>query len=289
MEPTPAKLRIVERSRRDSLGEGPVWCPQDRALYWVDIIGQKVNRLGLDDGGLADWDCPEMIGWLLPRAQGGFIAGLKSGFHTLTLEPFTLERIHAPEPDRPGNRMNDACVDARGRIWAGTMQMDGQGAGGHLYRLDHDLSVRRVDEGYHIANGPTISGDGTTLYHTDSLLGRVYRFAIGADGELGPRETFLQFPEEWGSPDGMCCDSAGGIWIAHWGAGCISRFLPDGTRERFIELPASQITKCTFAGDNLDRMFVTSAADGVENEPHAGCLFEVETGFTGLPPHTFAA
>jgi sugar lactone lactonase YvrE len=148
-----------------------VWCPQDRALYWVDIIGQKVNRLGLDDGTVADWDCPEMIGWLLPRAQGGFIAGLKSGFHTLTLEPFTLERIHAPEPDRPGNRMNDACVDARGRIWAGTMQMDGQGAGGHLYRLDHDLSVRRVDEGYHIANGPTISGDGTTLYHTDSLLG----------------------------------------------------------------------------------------------------------------------
>jgi sugar lactone lactonase YvrE len=287
MEPTPAKLRIVERSRRDSLGEGPVWCPQDRALYWVDIIGQKVNRLGLDDGTVADWDCPEMIGWLLPRAQGGFIAGLKSGFHTLTLEPFTLERIHAPEPDRPGNRMNDACVDARGRIWAGTMQMDGQGAGGHLYRLDHDLSVRRVDEGYHIANGPTISGDGTTLYHTDSLLGRL-SLCHRRRWRTGSARNLPAIPGRMGIARRHVLRQRGRHLDRALGRG-LHQPLPARWHARALYRAARQ-------PDHQMRLRGRQAGPHVRDqrrrwrgEDNAGCLFEVETGFTGLPPHTFAA
>jgi sugar lactone lactonase YvrE len=37
-----------------------------------------------------------------------------------------------------------------------------------------------------------------------------------------------------------------------------------------------------FAGPDLDRLFVTSAADGRDDEPHAGQLFEVDPGVRGL-------
>lgn len=277
---------IVARARHDQLGEGVTWVAAENAVYWVDILGQRVNRLDLGDHSVREWTIPEMIGWLVPcRTGGGFIAGLKSGFHRLTLDPFALERIGAPEPDLPFNRMNDACPDPQGRIWAGTMSMDGSRADGALYRLDPDGTWTAVDRPYRIANGPAVSPDGRWLYHTDSALGLVYRFAKDG-GTLGARETFITFPEEWGSPDGMTVDAQGGIWIAHWGAGCVSRFSPDGVRERSIELPASQITRPCFAGPKLDRMFVTSAADGVD-EPHAGALFEIDPGCTGVAPCLF--
>ncbi len=273
--------------RRDILGEGITWDPRDNALHWVDIIGRRVNRFCLSTGAYAEWPVPEMIGWLLPRAAApGFVAGLKSGFHVLTLEPFALTAIAAPEPGLPGNRMNDACVDPEGRIWAGTMTMEGNRADGALYRLDPDLSWSRLDAPYRIANGPAISADGRWLYHTDSAAREVYRFARHGDGTLGPRETFIAFPPEWGAPDGMTVDAGGGLWIAHWGGGCVSRFTPEGRRERWIDLPASQITKPCFAGPGLDRMFVTSASDGVD-EALAGCVFEVDPGCKGLPPHCF--
>jgi xylono-1,5-lactonase len=54
-----------------------------------------------------------------------------------------------------------------------------------------------------------------------------------------------------------------------------------------VELPASQITSLCFGGHDLDRLYVTSAADGA-NEPEAGQLFEVEAGVRGLPAHRFA-
>ncbi|HZV08160.1 MAG TPA: SMP-30/gluconolactonase/LRE family protein, partial [Novosphingobium sp.] len=57
-------------------------------------------------------------------------------------------------------------------------------------------------------------------------------------------------------------------------------------RERWIDLPASQITKPCFAGPGYTRLFLTSAADGVD-EPLAGSVFEVEAGVAGLAPHRF--
>lgn len=278
---------ILPHATRDTLGEGITYVARDDALYWVDIIGQRVNRHGLSDGCYRSWAMPEMVGWLIERANGtGFVAGLQSGFHALTLEPFALTPLAAPEPHLPANRMNDACADAHGRVWAGTMRIDCTGEDGALYRFDPDHSWQRMDAPYGIANGPAISADGSTLYHTDSAKGLVYRFALHDDGTLGPREVFLEFPRDWGSPDGMTIDAEGGLWIAHWGPGWVSRFTPDGHRERWIGLPASQLTRPCFAGPDYSRLFITSAADGVA-EPLAGAVFEVEAGVRGLPPHRF--
>jgi sugar lactone lactonase YvrE len=63
----------------------------------------------------------EPIGWIIERAgRNGFVIGLKSGFASLSLDPFCIAPIGNPEPDRPFNRLNDAKVDNAGRIWAGT-------------------------------------------------------------------------------------------------------------------------------------------------------------------------
>lgn len=282
-------VRVIARDARDRLGEGLLWSARDDAVYWTDIVGQRLNRLRLADEQVERWAMPDMIGWVIERReQPGFIAGLRRGIVALTLDPLTIAPLATPEPDLPDNRMNDAVADRWGRIWAGTMPVACDVPTGALYRLDPDLGLTRVDSGYVVTNGPAISADARWLYHTDSVRRCVYRFALDERGDLGPREDFIAFDADWGSPDGMTVDAAGGLWIAHWGGGCVSRFTTAGARTHRIALPASQITNIAFGGRDLDRMFVTSAADGVD-EPLAGALFEIDARrFRGLPTQQFA-
>lgn len=278
---------IIARDTRDQLGEGLLWSPRDNAVYWTDILAPALNRLSLTDGAVTRWDMPEMIGWVIERRDApGFIAGFRSGFAELTLDPLAITPIVDPEPDLPENRLNDAKADRWGRIWAGTMPLTADRPSGSLYLFDTDRSVTRIDSGYSVANGPAISPDQRWLYHTDTPARQIYRFALGADG-VRDRAGFIRFEEEWGYPDGMTVDAEGHLWVAHWGGARISRFTPDGRFERSIALPASQITNICFAGADCERMFVTSAADGV-NEDHAGALFEVDAGVRGLPAGQYA-
>jgi sugar lactone lactonase YvrE len=283
-----ADVAIITRDRRDTLGEGLLWSDRENAVYWTDILGQRVNRLDLASGAVKSWAMPATIGWLIEREkEPGFIAGLGREIVALTLDPLTITPLATPEPDRDGNRMNDAKADPAGRIWAGTMPMGGDRPSGAFYRLDPDGRCTRVDDGYRIANGPAIRST-KQLFHTDTGLATIFRFDVNDDGSLGPRVPHIRFEADWGSPDGMTLDAEGGLWVACWGASLVTRFDPQGRVDRTIALPASQITNVTFAGANLDRMFITSAADGVEDrEPHGGALFEVDPGCRGLPTQRY--
>jgi xylono-1,5-lactonase len=281
--------RIVPRAQRDLLGEGPLWSSRDNALYWVDILAPAVHRLSLTDGSSCSWGMPELVGWVIERVNApGFIAGFRSGFAELTLDPLRIRPIADPEPHLPDNRLNDAKADSAGRIWAGSMSVHADVPSGGLYRLDTNHSVTSMDCGYVIANGPAFSPGHDYMYHTDSGRGLVYRFVFNPDGTLGKRIVFIEFQAGWGKPDGMTVDVEGALWIAHWGAARVSRFTPDGLIDRVIHLPTAQLTSCAFAGENLDRMFVTSACVDNERDPLAGALFEVDPGVRGLPPGRFA-
>ena len=275
------------------LGEGSLWSARDNALYWVDIKGQFLHRLSLTDGSKKSWPMPERIGWVIERRdQPGFVAGFKSGFAFLTLDPVSIIPIGNPDAAYPGNRLNDAKADVQGRIWAGSMDDAQVATSGSLFRLDTDLKWQTVDSGYRITNGPAFSADGSRMYHTDTPLQRIYVFDV-RDGVISNKRVFLQLQSGQGHPDGMAVDAQDHLWIAHWGGSRVSRFRPDGGLDRSIAMPASQITSCVFAGPNLDRMFVTSAAIGLSEaqrtaEPLAGSLFEVDPGCKGLPSRTFA-
>ena len=80
----------------------------------------------------------------------------------------------------------------------------------------------------------------------------------------------------------MTCDREGGLWIALWDGGRIARYHADGSLDREVALPISQPTSCIFGGEALDRLFVTSAATGCDDEPLAGSLFEIDVEIGGL-------
>jgi D-xylonolactonase len=268
------------------LGEGLFWSVRDGALLWTDILGQRINRLvpaeERAEERVESWETGDATGWIIGREKGGFVAGIGTTVAAVTLDPFSVETLAQIAGEPAGNRVNDAAADEQGRVWLGTMPYSCDKPVGAFHRLENGMVTRAAPEACTIPNGPAIDPQGRFMLHTDSALGVIFRYAL-EQGELGAREPFITFPgdESWGSPDGMTFDAEGHLWVACWGDGAVRRFAPDGTLVRRIALPASQITNVTFGGDRLDRLYVTSAADGVD-EAHGGALFELDPGCAGL-------
>ena len=144
-----------------------------------------------------------------------------------------------------------------------------------------------------VTNGPAWSLDGRTLYHNDSINGRVYAFDFDIErGQVSNKRLFLQFSGDEGFPDGMTVDAEGGLWIAHWGAGKVTRRDAQGALLQTIALPCSQVSSCTFGGPELRTLYITTARkeltpEQLEREPLAGGLFAIELDIAGLPAQAF--
>ena len=272
------------------LGEGPLWDEAKQRFLVVDIHGRAVHGWAPGSATSQRWDVPERIGWLIPRRDGdGFIAGLQSGFARLWLEPaLRIEPMGSPHAGQPAVRLNDAKADRWGRIWAGSMNNDEHALpDGQLARLDAEGGIEVVERGLHICNGPAITPDGEWLFHTDSYKARTFRYRLDAQG-LHDKSLWKQFDRNQGSPDGMCFDAEGCLWIAFWGAGCVRRFSVEGEMLLQIDLPPRQTSSVAFGGPDFSLMLVTSAREGLnaaalQAQPLAGATFALCPGVCGLP------
>jgi sugar lactone lactonase YvrE len=274
------------------LGEAPVWVAREQTLYWVDIKGRKIFRLA-GDGRFSEWPTPLRIGSIAPRQSGGFISGTEDGIAAIDLDQSRFEIIVNPEEALPGNRFNDGKVDRRGRFWAGTMDDEERAESGTLYVVDPDLQVSIADAGYRVTNGPAFSPAGDIMYHNDSARQVTYAFDIGSDGKPSNRRVFLQFKEGEGFPDGMTVDCEGCLWIAFWDGWSVRRYSPAGQWLETVRLPVQRPTSCAFGGPDLDRLYVTSASIGLDEnassmQPNAGGLFMLAPGVKGVRELPFA-
>ncbi|NRR28913.1 SMP-30/gluconolactonase/LRE family protein, partial [Oxalobacteraceae bacterium] len=273
------------------LGEAPLWMVEQQRLYFVNLKGNTLHALDAD-GSQRSWAMPDYICWLIARRDGdGFMAGLRDGIARLWLEPgVRIEYLHRPFAEGSGLRLNDAKADAAGRIWAGSMHnTDYSQAAGRLFRLDHDLSLQLMEQGYHICNGPAFSRDGATMYHTDSFEGRTYAYPLAADGALDEARLWREFDgdvEGW--PDGMNVDSEGCLWIAQWGGGRVCRYTAQGELLQTVTLPVRNPASCTFGGTDLKTLYITTAREDNTPEqlaahPLSGALFAVQVEVAGVP------
>lgn len=267
--------------------EGPVWVERDRALWFVDIKRRQIHRHDPATGAQRIWDAPAQIGFLLPIAEGGFVAGLQTGLARFDPEDGSFVPIVAPEPDRPGNRLNDATVDPQGRLWFGSMDDGETEPSGAIYRLDADGRCVVTTPRCAITNGPAVSPDGRTLYHVDTGGRQVHACDVTEDGQLANRRLFVEIAEGEGYPDGPVVDSEGCVWIALYGGGAVRRYAPDGTLLEVVRFPVSAITKIAFGGPELKTVFATTANKHLSPaeraaEPLAGNLFQFEVSVSGV-------
>jgi sugar lactone lactonase YvrE len=233
------------------LAEGPRWDAVGKRLLWVDIERGELHMY-------ADThECVQlgqMLGSVAPTTDGDILLALADRLallHGGTLVPLPWPR---------DIRANDGGVDPQGRFWIGSMALDERAGAAALYRFDGLHLVPQLDD-LTISNG--IAWTGGRMYFIDTPTKRVDVFDY--DGEISNRRTFATI--ERGSPDGLCLDDEGFVWVALHGGGAVQRFAPDGSLDRTLEIPADNPTSCCFWDGRLivtsrDHVWVTDVGVG---------------------------
>jgi len=264
------------------LGEGPFWHPERQELFWFDVLGHRLLSRGAEGAQARDMgEHASAAGWI---DRDRLIVATESGLYRFDLETGTRELIVALEADRPDTRSNDGRADPMGGFWIGTMGKKAEARAGAIYRY-HEGRLERLFPEITIPNAICFAPDGRRAYYADTPRQRIWIVPLDADGwPDGPSEVFVDLRSEGLNPDGAVVDAEGGLWNAQWGAGRVVRYLPDGRADRVIDLPARLTTCPCFGGAALDRMFVTSAWEGLaERSPSDGQTFAVDPGCIGLP------
>jgi len=271
------------------LGEGALWHPGEKKLYWIDIEGRSLHLY--DPISNKDYSFPtgERIGTVVPVQNGGALVALQNGIHKININTGELELVVNPLKDVQ-MRFNDGKCDPAGRLWVGTLSLDGRKEASVLYRLDKDKTIHTVLDSVTISNGIVWSVDKKTMYYIDTPTSMVQAFDYdNKTGEISHQRVVVRIPKKDGYPDGMTIDAEGKLWIALWGGGAVARFDPiTGKMLQKIKVPSPHTSSCAFGGENLDILYITTARvklthDELGKYPTSGGLFAVIPGVRGVP------
>ncbi|WP_459194157.1 SMP-30/gluconolactonase/LRE family protein [Halosimplex sp. J119] len=280
-------------------GEGPIYHPDEDAVYWLDIPAGDLFRYeggtAAGESGVGEYervlDYDGKIGGYTIQESGDLLLFCDRG----TIRPWSPasglgEPVVDEIPEERDSRFNDVIADPEGRVYCGTMPTED--GGGRLYRLDTGGSLTTIETDVQIPNGMGFTPDREGLYFTETDAERIYRYSYDqATGELSDRETVVDASGVEGFPDGMTVDAEGHVWSAFWDGGRIARYAPDGTEARRVELPAKKVSAVTFGGPDCETAYVTTALGpgegpaGTRDEEGdgAGALFEADLGVGGVP------
>ena len=266
------------------LVEGPVW-HGDHGLLFSDVIFGGVYAVNESKEVNPVFEHRRGIGGMAIHAEDGMVVSGKNVSFKRFGESESILLLDR-DPDNGNVGYNDLTTDAAGRIYVGSLGSspvfdDGlEPRAGNLYVIDLDGKSRVVAEDVQLTNGLGFSPNGRTLYHSDSRRGQIYRYEVGRNGDLKPREVFHEF--ETGAPDGLAVAEDGSIWVANAGAGGVAVLEPDGSQHAFISIPVPMCTSVCFGGSGLRTLYIVSGSNGVEGDRNGG-VYRYEADVSGLP------
>lgn len=262
------------------LTEGPAW--DGAGLLFTNTPNNRIMRFDAQSGetNVYRTDTSEANGLMLDRdgqlyaCEGGARRMVRyevDGGVTVLCDNFEGKRLNSP---------NDLAIDNQGRVWftdprygdyRDDMELDHES----VFRLDPqpDGTWRCVRMTYDTTspNGLLLSPDNKTLYVAQSKYGdnqkrELRAYPILDDGSLGEYSVLHNFYPHRGI-DGMVLDSAGNIvatagWELSGPGGMIYVFTPQGRVLETHPVPANRPSNCTFGGDDLSTLYVTTL-DGI--------------------------
>lgn len=272
------------------LGEGPYWHSELQCFFWVDIEKGKLFQYHLESGQTKTYSFPHRLAVVLEGKDNQLILGLDRKLASFDLKTEELKWLTEVEPDFHLHRFNDGKVDPKGRIWIGTLSTLFTEGAGSLYKVGKDLKpVKQLDQ-LTISNGMAWTEDNQTFYFIDTPTRQIKAFSFDIEtGDIRFDRIAVEIPEELGFPDGMCIDTEGMLWVAHYGGSGVYRWNPiSGKLLDKIDLPVPHVTSCAFGGKDMDTLLITTAQENLSDTklkefPMSGNVFLVKTASKGFP------
>ena len=265
-------------------GESPVWDAETAALWFVDMSAPELLRLDTGSGAVVRWTMPATIGSFGLCLGGRVLVALRGGVHFFDPASGNLTLIAHPEAGKPTLRLNDGKVSPDGRFWFGSMDESAvRQPLAALFRLNPDLTCRRMAGGLRVSNGLAWSADGKLMYHSDSTARWVHVHDYDpATGAISAARQTCTLSNEQGRPDGAAMDMEGFYWSAGVSAGRLNRIGPDGVIARSIALPMLAPSMPCFGGPDMRTMFVTSLSAERGGVRQAGTLVSLRVDVPGV-------
>lgn len=271
------------------LAEGPIW--HENALWWVNISEGRLYRHDATDGTTPFYDVGTTLGVALPASNGWWWTARERDCAWLHEPTGKVVPIDAPIPNLPPvHRFNDGFCGPDGHPWVGSAALDDSRETASLYRADSTGALHIALTNITLSNGLGWSPDHTKFYYVDSLAHNLSVFDYDSTNhQISNHHILREFPDDGTVPDGLSIDIDGHIWLAVWGGSVVLHI--DGETGDILDrvkLPVTQVTSCTFGGEDGRTLFITSARGGLSDEeltaqPHAGSIFQVRTQTSGLP------
>ncbi|KMJ45685.1 gluconolactonase [Xenorhabdus khoisanae] len=253
--------------------EGPVWLPDEDAIIFSDVKGNRMFRWSEHDGvsvwrqysNYANGNALDNEGKVITCEHGrrGISRTEKDGSVVILVEKIDGKRFNSP---------NDVVVRSDGTIWFTDppygiindkegYKSESQIIGCYVYCYDpnyNTISIATSD--VQRPNGLAFSPDEKWLYVADMSIidfpvhgRRELRIYPVQNNILGAGKHFATiYP---GFPDGFCVDKSGNIYCS-----CLDGVLVfdnSGKQIHKIVVP-EQVSNCTFGGPNGDQLYITA-------------------------------
>jgi gluconolactonase len=157
---------------------------------------------------------------------------------------------------------------------------------GTIHYVDKAGKTTLLDDGLAFPNGIVLAPDGKKLYLAESQKNRVLVYDVTEPGKVGEPKVFAELPRknmEAGQidnqPDGMCLDTAGNLYVAHYGMKQIQVLDPTGKLIRQYDGGNTTTSNVAFGGPEMNQLFITG---GIGKEAGEGGLFRIDLGVKGL-------
>lgn len=282
--------RILELGAQ--IAEGPAWDSSTSTWLFVDITAGLVHRLEPESGTVVTFSVGQPVSAVVPTSCGRLL--LVSVHGLILCEPDGTGQVAFGDRLETESMLllNDAKVDSRGRLWTGSRDRE-RGNRGHLFRIDGDGRATVMLSGVNVSNGLGWSPDDRFFYYIDSLTYAVRVFDFDAEvGEISNGREFCAFRPDSGLPDGLSVDEHGGVWVAHFGSGMVTRHDPSGVLVAEHRFPTPNVTSLGFGGQLGTDVLVTTAkykmTDAeLAHSPTAGDIFGGTWGVRGVSTYPF--
>jgi sugar lactone lactonase YvrE len=237
--------------------ESPRW--RENRLWFTDQHARQVLTVTLDgqmECQLETEDLPGGLGWL-PDGTLLLVAMTERKVYRLTEQGLIL---HADLSSFAPFHCNDMVVAANGRAYVGNFGYDLHGGESPvatcLVLVEPDGHCSITASGLIFPNGSVITPDGSTLIVAETFASRLTAFTLGEDGLLYTPRLWADLKNA--TPDGICLDAEGALWVASPGTSELLRVDHAGTVLARIQ-PVGAPYACMLGGPDRRTLFITTS------------------------------
>jgi len=256
--------------------EGPRW--HDGKLWVSDMFGETVYTITPDGKKEVFAKFPQKPSGINFLPDGSVVIVSMGDRKLMKVEDGKLIE-YADLSGSVSYDINDCVCDAKGNIYVGNFGYDvfahEEAKPATLTLVKADGSISTAAEDIHFPNGCVIGNNGKTLIIAETFVCKLTAFDIEADGSLTNRRTFADLGSY--TPDGICLDQEGAIWVACFEQGDFIRVLDGGEITHRIDVGDRRAVACNLGGEDGKTLYCLIYQGDLEDIPRGKRNARIET------------